>query len=339
MLIALTVRSIAAAARGSRSVPDSTAKTTFAVSPDAAGKRSSSRSIARWDSVPGVLKSSTNEPPPTLAARPERDEHHRHDREGALPVFRRPGGEVPEEMGHASQLSTSLRICNRCRFATYVFVARRACSLRLAHARRGCGNARSSARASRSSRRPCGLFAERGYQATTIADIATAADVAPRTFFSYFPSKEAVVFHDVDRDLDGLASALRDRLPGETAFDALRRWIDGMFDNWTAEEDEAVLRKRLCREDEGLTNFQGGDDGSHPRAAARGDRTRSRRAAGLATPAPRGRRGDGGAALARTTPSTRSPTQHVRETKTEALAVLDDAMLFLRGGIDALQDK
>ena len=32
------------------------------------------------------------------------------------------------------------------------------------------------------------LFAERGYQATTIADIATAADVAPRTFFSYFPS-------------------------------------------------------------------------------------------------------------------------------------------------------
>ena len=31
-----------------------------------------------------------------------------------------------------------------------------------------------------------------------------------------------------------------------------------MFDDWLAEEDEAVLRKRLCREDEGLTNFEGG---------------------------------------------------------------------------------
>src|SRR5215207_8860329 len=102
------------------------------------------------------------------------------------------------------------------------------------------------------------LFAERGFQATTIADIAMAADVAPRTFFSYFPSKEAVVFHKVDRDLDGLASALRERLPGESAFEALQRWIDAMFDEWMAEEDEALLRKRLCREDEGLANFQGG---------------------------------------------------------------------------------
>jgi len=183
-----------------------------------------------------------------------------------------------------------------------------------------------------------GLFAERGYQATTIADIATAADVAPRTFFAYFPSKEAVVFHTVDRDLDGLASALRDRLPDETAFDALRRWIDGMYDNWTAEEDEAVLRKRLCREDEGLTNFQGGvmariqellleaiaRDLDEPQ-----DSLRPRLVAAAAMAALH--------SLDNTLDE--KPDQHVRETKTEALAVLDDAMLFLRGGIDALQDK
>jgi AcrR family transcriptional regulator len=183
-----------------------------------------------------------------------------------------------------------------------------------------------------------GLFAERGYHATTIADIALAADVAPRTFFSYFPSKEAVVFHDVDRDLDGLATALRDRLPGETAFDALRRWIDAMFDQWMAEEDEALLRKRLCREDEGLANFQGGimarihellldavaDDLGEPRDALRPQ---------LVTAAAT-------AALSSLESTVHEQTeQRGPAAKAEALAVLDDAILFLRGGIDALQNR
>ena len=180
------------------------------------------------------------------------------------------------------------------------------------------------------------LFAERGYQATTVADIATAADVAPRTFFAYFPSKEAVVFHDVDRDLEGLAGALRDRLSGETAFDALRRWIDAMFDEWISEEDEAVLRKRLCREDEGLANFQGGmmariqelllgaiaDDLGEPP-----DALRPRLVAAAAM-----------AALSSLDGSI-DEKQRGRVAKAEALATLDDAMLFLRGGLGALQHR
>jgi TetR/AcrR family transcriptional regulator, regulator of mycofactocin system len=181
-----------------------------------------------------------------------------------------------------------------------------------------------------------GLFAERGYQATTIADIAAAADVAPRTFFSYFPSKEAVVFHNVERDLDGLASTLRDRLPDETAFDALRRWIDGMFDSWMAEDDEAHLRKRLCREDEGLANFQGGvmarmqellleavaKDLDEPQ-----DSLRPRLVTAAAM-----------AALSSLEGSIDEKDRGARA-KAKDLAVLDEAMLFLRGGIGALQDK
>ncbi len=182
-----------------------------------------------------------------------------------------------------------------------------------------------------------GLFAERGYQSTTIADIATAADIAPRTFFSYFASKEAVVFYNVDRDLDALASMLRDRQPGETAFDALRRWIDARFDEWTAEEDETVLRKRLCHEDEGLANFQGGvltrihelvleaiavDLDEAP------DALRPRLVAAAAM-----------AALASLQDSFEKVKKHGPAAKAEALAVLDEAMLFLRGGIDALQDR
>ena len=179
------------------------------------------------------------------------------------------------------------------------------------------------------------LFAERGYHATTIADIATAADVAPRTFFSYFPSKEAVVFHDLDRDLEALARALRERLPGETAFDALRRWIDTVFDQAMADEGEALLRKRLCREDEGLANFQAGilarvqellldavaDDLGEPPDALRPQ---------LVTAA-------AVAALTSLETTIHEKTEQ-RSAKADALAVLDDAMLFLRGGLDALQD-
>jgi AcrR family transcriptional regulator len=182
------------------------------------------------------------------------------------------------------------------------------------------------------------LFAERGYHATTIADIATAADVAPRTFFAHFASKEAVVFHNVDRDLDALAGALRDRLPGETAFDALRRWIDVKFDDWMGEADEAHLRKRLCREDEGLANFEGGmlarihelllqaiaDDLDEPQ-----DALRPRLVAAAAM-----------AALASVGSSLDEKTdQPAAVTKAQSLAVLDDAMQFLRGGIGALQDR
>jgi AcrR family transcriptional regulator len=66
------------------------------------------------------------------------------------------------------------------------------------------------------------LVAKRGFANVTVEDIAEAADVSPRTFFNYFPSKEAVLFGaDPDR-----AASLRDRLvrtaPGAPALEALR---------------------------------------------------------------------------------------------------------------------
>lgn len=69
------------------------------------------------------------------------------------------------------------------------------------------------------------LFAERGYEETTIADIAAAADVSPRTFFSYFPSKEDVVFAEVDDRLEEVADRMARRTPGEPPLETIRTAI------------------------------------------------------------------------------------------------------------------
>jgi AcrR family transcriptional regulator len=97
------------------------------------------------------------------------------------------------------------------------------------------------------------LFDERGFDGTTIADIADAAEIAPRTFFSYFPSKDDVVFHDFEATHAMVASWLREREPGTNAIDALRAGITDAKGNMGAESlREKRLRKCLVRDNESL---------------------------------------------------------------------------------------
>ena len=59
------------------------------------------------------------------------------------------------------------------------------------------------------------LFDERGYDETTIDDIAERADVAQRTFFRYFPTKEAVLFGVSDDIRRVVLAELAERPAGE----------------------------------------------------------------------------------------------------------------------------
>src|ERR1700757_752479 len=67
------------------------------------------------------------------------------------------------------------------------------------------------------------LVAEHGMANVTVEDIAAAADVSPRTFFNYFPSKEAALFGGNDPDRAGrLRDQVASEAPGEPALTALR---------------------------------------------------------------------------------------------------------------------
>jgi AcrR family transcriptional regulator len=93
------------------------------------------------------------------------------------------------------------------------------------------------------------LFDDRGYEETTIADIAAAAEVSPRTFFSYFPSKEDVVFSEIDDRLADVRERLDRRPPGETPLDTMRRVVLDTMEALAAEDGQfAAVRIRLMLE-------------------------------------------------------------------------------------------
>ena len=71
------------------------------------------------------------------------------------------------------------------------------------------------------------LFLEKGYENTTIEEIAEAVEISPSTFFNYFPSKEAVVFQD---DLDPVIFAAFNAQPADVSpITALRNAMRTVF--------------------------------------------------------------------------------------------------------------
>lgn len=66
------------------------------------------------------------------------------------------------------------------------------------------------------------LYRERGFEGVTIAAIAEEADVAPRTFFGYFQTKEDVFLGPGDERLERLVQAIRQRDRRQPILKAIR---------------------------------------------------------------------------------------------------------------------
>ncbi|MCG5215866.1 TetR/AcrR family transcriptional regulator [Streptosporangium sp. KLBMP 9127] len=69
------------------------------------------------------------------------------------------------------------------------------------------------------------LFEEQGYEQTTMAQIAAAADVDPKTFSNYFRSKDEVLWVGTERDFDVLFRAIAERRPEESPGEVLVRMV------------------------------------------------------------------------------------------------------------------
>ncbi|MDL4772268.1 TetR family transcriptional regulator [Actinomadura xylanilytica] len=88
------------------------------------------------------------------------------------------------------------------------------------------------------------LFDAQGYDATTVEQIADAAEISPSTFFRYFPTKEDVVITDEWDPI--MAEVLRGQPPGLSAIEALRATFRELFPQMFELDLEAItIRVRL----------------------------------------------------------------------------------------------
>jgi AcrR family transcriptional regulator len=90
------------------------------------------------------------------------------------------------------------------------------------------------------------LIAKRGYDETTVEQIAEAAEISPSTFFNYFPTKEDVVMHDSYDPM--ILRMLKERPNDETLSVTFRRVLEGLDAIFERDRDLILARGRLMME-------------------------------------------------------------------------------------------
>lgn len=90
------------------------------------------------------------------------------------------------------------------------------------------------------------LFDARGFAAVTVDEIVAQAEVSPRTFYRYFPSKEAVLFADQDEMLALVRSSISVRPTTEPPLTALRNALAEVSEHYAEHNDRHTRRARMA---------------------------------------------------------------------------------------------
>jgi AcrR family transcriptional regulator len=89
------------------------------------------------------------------------------------------------------------------------------------------------------------LFDKQGFDATTIDEISAAADISPRTFFHYFPSKEDVVLADYTARLERVIEVINQASPEDSPWRALRQAFRIVGADYEEEREKLIRRFRI----------------------------------------------------------------------------------------------
>jgi AcrR family transcriptional regulator len=96
------------------------------------------------------------------------------------------------------------------------------------------------------------LFVTRGFDTVTVREIADAVDISERTFYRYFPTKEAVLRRDLDRRVEQLEDALDARSPDEPVLDAVHGALLELAAHYEADRDRVMSWSRVRAATPGL---------------------------------------------------------------------------------------
>jgi AcrR family transcriptional regulator len=99
------------------------------------------------------------------------------------------------------------------------------------------------------------LFAERGFDAVTVAEVAAAADVAEKTVFNHFATKEDLVFAGGEARLAQLQADIAQRPPGTSVLDVFRASSEAMLAAiaaGTGETGDSLVVPRIVRDSPAL---------------------------------------------------------------------------------------